>query len=65
MSEFTKKSEKDLQKMLKEKREELREYRFNTAGSQTRDVKAQRNVKKEIARILTELNGRRLEKAQS
>ena len=56
MKDIQKKNDKDLTKMLGEKREEIRGFRFETAGSKTRDVRAARKNKKEIARILTELN---------
>ena len=60
MDDLKKKNEKDLRNALAEKREELRSFRFGTAGSKARDVRAQRGVRKEIAQILTELNARRL-----
>lgn len=37
----------------------LREFRFNIAGSKTRDVREGRNLKRNIARRLTELNARK------
>lgn len=46
----------DLHKKLKEKREELKKFRFAAAGSSIRSVKAGSAIKKDIARILTELN---------
>lgn len=58
MKELQKKSDKDLKKMLDERREEIRSVRFSTAGSNLRDVSAARKNKKEIAQILTELNAR-------
>ena len=58
MADFKKKSVKDLEKLLKDKREELREFRFSSAGSRTRNVREGRNTRKEIAQILTELNSR-------
>ena len=58
MTDFKKKSVKDLEKLLKEKREELRDFRFASAGSRTRNVREGRNTRKEIAQILTELNER-------
>ena len=58
MKDLQKKSEKDLNKMLTEKREVLRSFRFGTAGSKTRDVKAARQNKREVAQILTELTAR-------
>jgi ribosomal protein L29 len=53
---YTGKSKEDLVKALYEKREALRAFRFGTAGSKTRNVKEGASVKKDIARILTELN---------
>lgn len=50
------KSVSDLAKALYDKREVLRNFRFGAAGSKTRNVKEGRNARKEIARILTELN---------
>ena len=50
------KAEKDLAKALYEQREILRNFRFGSAGSKTRNVKEGRAAKVEIARIMTELN---------
>jgi len=50
------KNEKDLAKVLYEQREILSKFRFGTAGSRTRNVKEGRAARKEIARIMTELN---------
>ena len=58
MADFKNKNEKDLRKMLNEKRETLRSFRFGIAGSKVRDVKEGRNTRREVARILTELNSR-------
>ena len=55
------KNEKDLKKLLEEKRVAVREFRFGVAGSQARNTKEGRNDKKVIARILTELHARRTE----
>lgn len=54
MKDIKKKNDKDLQKFLVEKREEMRSFRFNSAGSGMRDVTAMKTAKKEIAQILTE-----------
>ena len=59
MADFKNKTEKDLKKELNEKREALRDFRFGIAGSKVRDVKEGQNTRKEIARILTELNFRK------
>lgn len=50
------KSKEDLFKALYDKREELKDFNFGKAGSKTRNVKAGSTARKEIARILTELN---------
>ena len=50
------KSKVDLVKVLYEKREKLRTFRFGEAGSKTRNVKEGSALRKEIARIMTELN---------
>lgn len=50
------KSDSELHRILAEKREELRKLRFGVAGSKSRDTKKGKNVRKEIARVLTELN---------
>ncbi len=44
--------------LLSQKREALRAFRFGTAGSKTRNVQEGSNLKKDIARILTELNAK-------
>lgn len=56
MSEYKGKNENELKKLLKEKREALKNFRFNLAGSKVRNVKEGRGLRKEIARILTEIN---------
>ncbi|MEK7227605.1 MAG: 50S ribosomal protein L29 [Patescibacteria group bacterium] len=50
------KSEKDLVKALYEEREKLRIFRFGTAGSKSKNIKEGVVAKKNIARIMTELN---------
>jgi ribosomal protein L29 len=60
MVDYSKKSDKDLEKMLREEQESLRVFRFNISGSKTRNVREGRDIRrKKIARILTELNSRR------
>ncbi|MEK7461844.1 MAG: 50S ribosomal protein L29 [Patescibacteria group bacterium] len=53
---YTDKPRQDLLKTLMEKREILRKLRFESAGSKTRNVKSRVNTRKDIARIMTELN---------
>jgi ribosomal protein L29 len=49
------KSPEELRKLVADKREELRALRFNASGSKTRNVKAARMLRKEVARALTAL----------
>jgi ribosomal protein L29 len=58
MSEFKGKNDKDLEKLLVEKRNSLKDFRFGIAGSKVRNVKEGKNTKREIARILTEKQSR-------
>ena len=53
------KSVESLHAELSEKREALRTFRFGGAGSRSRNVREGRNLRKDIARILTELNARK------
>jgi ribosomal protein L29 len=48
----------ELNKLLGERREELRTLRFTAAGARTKDSNASAKVKKEIARILTALSAK-------
>ena len=50
----------DLQKEIAAKREGLRAFRFGGAGSRTRNVREGRGLRKEIARLLTEMNSRKV-----
>jgi ribosomal protein L29 len=56
MKEITGKTPADLQKMLADKRESLRVFRFGAAGAKTKNVKEGRGIRKDIARIMTALN---------
>ncbi len=60
MSEFSKQDIAELNKILAEKREALRAFRFGGAGSRTRNVREGRNLRREVAQILTELRARDL-----
>lgn len=60
MADFSKKTEKELEELLTEKREALREHRFTLASPGAEDVRDMRRNKKDIARILTELRSRQL-----
>ena len=52
MEEFTSKNEAELTKLLAEKREELRDFRFSMKGSKIRNTKLGSQLRKDIARIL-------------
>jgi len=54
-SEIKNKDKATLSDMLYQKREAIRAFRFGTAGSKNRNVKESNNLKKDIARIMTEL----------
>lgn len=58
MSELKKKSNEDLTKLVGQKREELRAFRFDLAGTAKKNAKQVFLAKKEIARALTEINAR-------
>ena len=58
MADLEKKTTEELKKMLNEKREHLRDFRFGIAGTRIRNVRDGRDTKKGIAQILTELNAR-------
>jgi len=57
--EFQNKNDTELQKLLEEKRKSLRLFRFSVAGSKIKNIKEGMNLRKAIARILTETNSRR------
>lgn len=56
MKEYKNKTPQDLKKLIAEKRETLRHFRFGTAGAKSKNVKIGKTTKKEIARIMTELS---------
>lgn len=55
MKEIINKNTSDLNRLITEKREALRSFRFGSAGSKTKNVKEGRGIRKDIARIMTEL----------
>ncbi|MBU1179202.1 50S ribosomal protein L29 [Patescibacteria group bacterium] len=56
--ELKNKTEKELKKLLLEKRNSLRGFRFQISKGKVKDVKEGRLLRKEVAMILTELNER-------
>jgi ribosomal protein L29 len=59
MKDLKNTTEKDLMKMVADKRAAVRAFRFGSSGSKTRNVKEGKNLRKEIAQALTELNSRK------
>lgn len=49
----------DIEKELVDARETLSSFNFNLSGAKTKDVRAGRNTRRKIARILTELRLRK------
>ncbi len=58
MNELTPKTEQELHRMIAENRTKMQAFRFAMAGSKQKNVKEGRTLRKEIARILTELKAR-------
>lgn len=59
MSEFKGKKAEDLRKLLVEKREALRMFRFGLSGSKVKNLKEGASLRKDIARIETELRAQK------
>lgn len=59
MKDLQKKTNMELEKELLEKRKALRLFRFSVTGSKIKNIKEGEHVRKDIARILTELNTRK------
>jgi ribosomal protein L29 len=62
MKELLKKTDAELTKLVLEKREALRAFRFGISGSKVKNIKEGRTIRKEIARMLTIINSKRNEK---
>ena len=56
IKELSRLNKESLQKMLHEKRENLRVFRFDLAAGKVKDVRAIRETGRNIARIMTLLN---------
>ncbi|MAG12378.1 50S ribosomal protein L29 [bacterium] len=57
---FKEKTDKELKELLSAKRKSLRVFRFDIAGSKIKNIREGRNTRREIARVLTEINKRNL-----
>lgn len=55
---FTTKTDKDLHKLLAEKRVALQNFYFGATGSKVANVKEARGLRKDIARIMTTLRAK-------
>ncbi len=60
MKELKTKTITDLAKLIAEKRSAIRDFRFGSTGSKTKNVKLRATLRKEIAQVMTELSFRRL-----
>lgn len=58
--ELVQKSEKELLNLLRDHREKERELRFKIASKQHKNIREIRAVKRDIARILTQINRLRI-----
>jgi large subunit ribosomal protein L29 len=55
-SELRQKPKSELQRLLQDSREKLRQLRFDLAAGKVKNVREIRKTKKDIARVLTLLN---------
>jgi len=53
ISELRQKPKQELEALLREDREKLRQLRFDLAAGKVKNVREVRRIKKEIARLLT------------
>lgn len=56
MKDLTNKTQADLAKLVSDKREALRVFRFGASGAKTKNVKEGRGIRKDIARIMTAMS---------
>jgi ribosomal protein L29 len=65
MATFEDKNKTELEDLLEQKRESLRETRFNISGASDTTPQETRQTRKDVARILTELRERQLTDKES
>ena len=58
-TDINKMSDKELEKSIRDKRAKLSDIRFGVAGSKNRDVREARNMRRDVARMLTEVTKRK------
>jgi large subunit ribosomal protein L29 len=56
LAELRQRNQKELERLLIREREKLRQLRFDLASGKVKNIRKIREVKKDIARILTILN---------
>lgn len=61
--DLRKKSESELQQLLKQQRETVRDLRFKVTAKQHKDVRELREAKKSVARILTSIKEKKVLKS--
>lgn len=57
-TEIKEKKDIELIELLNQRRKELRDARFDTAGGKNKDAYLKRKIRRDIARILTEMRAR-------
>jgi len=60
MKDLKTKKDEDIKKLLVEKQDALRAFRLGLSGSKIKNVKEGAEIKKDIARIMTEVSSRRI-----
>ena len=60
MNDIRKQSDRELEKLLSEERARVRQFRFDVTGSKVKNVKMGANAKRSVARMLTEINARKV-----
>ncbi len=61
-ADLQKKSEKELSQLLEGKRKDLWNFRFGASGSKVRNVKEGQTLRRDIARIMTAMASRPVQK---
>jgi len=56
LKDIAHKTQADLAKMVSDKKESLRQFRFGTTGAKAKNVKEGKTLRRDIARILTVMN---------
>jgi ribosomal protein L29 len=55
-NDLNKQSDKELEKLLLDTRAAVRQFRFDVSGSKAKNLKGGVNLRKDVARIMTELS---------